>query len=147
MANFKSSTADINAAAEVVFNRLSNLENLKALMANVPEEQIPADQRDMFNAVRVDADSISFPAGPVGEITLRMQDKVEPTLIRLVGVGTPVDLSLSLELTPDTDTHCTGAVAVDIAIPPMLKPMVAGPINKLVEQFAQLLPAVAGDKK
>lgn len=146
MANFKSEITNINAPAQVVFERLSNLNNLKDLMAKVPEDKIPADQREMFNAVRVEADSISFPAGPVGEITLRMAEKVEPTLIKLAGVGTPVDLSLSLDINPIDENSCTGCVNVDIAIPMMLKPMVSGPLNKLVAQFAQLLPAVAGNK-
>ncbi len=138
--------ANINAPAQVVFDRLSNLNNLKELMARVPEDRIPADQRDMFNAVKVDADSITFPAGPVGEITLRMAEKIEPKLIKLVGVGTPVDLSLSLDIDDVDESHSTGRVNVDVAIPAMLKPMVAGPLNKLVTQFAQLLPAVAGNK-
>ncbi len=146
MANFQSPVANINAPAQVVFDRLSNLNNLKELMARVPEDRIPADQRDMFNAVKVDADSITFPAGPVGEITLRMAEKIEPKLIKLVGVGTPVDLSLSLDIDDVDESHSTGRVNVDVAIPAMLKPMVAGPLNKLVTQFAQLLPAVAGNK-
>lgn len=146
MAIFQSPVADINAPAQVVFDRLSNLNNLKELMARVPEDKIPADQRDMFNAVKVDSDSITFPAGPVGEITLRMAEKVEPKLIKLVGVGTPVNLSLSLDIDSVDETHSTGRVNVDIAIPAMLKPMISGPLNKLVTQFAQLLPAVAGNK-
>ena len=147
MANFKSPTADINAPAQVVFDRLSDLNNLKELMAKVPEDKIPADQRDMFNAVRIESDSITFPAGPVGEIKLQMAEKISPRLIKLVGVGTPVDLSLSLEIDAIDDTRSNGTVNVDIAIPAMLKPMVAGPLNNLVTQFAQLLPAVAGNKE
>lgn len=144
MAVFKSPTANINAPAEVVFERLSNLENLKTLMAKVPEDKIPEDQREMFNAVKVTADTISFPAGPVGEITLRMDTKEPFSLIRLVGVGTPVDLSLALDIEAQGNDASQGTVTVDIAIPAMLKPMVAGPLNKLVSQFAQMLPAVAG---
>lgn len=147
MANFKSPATDINASAQVVFDRLSDLNNLKELMAKVPEDKIPADQRDMFNAVRIDADSITFPAGPVGDIKLQMAEKISPSLIKLIGVGTPVDLSLSLELNPTDEDRTTGTVNVDIAIPAMLKPMVAGPLNNLVSQFAQLLPAVAGNKE
>lgn len=146
MAEFKSENTEINAAAETVFDRLSDLSNLRQAMAKVPRDKIPADQQAMYDAVKLDNDSITFPAGPVGEITLRMTEKVSPTLIRLEGVDTPVALSLSLHIEPQGEEKCRAQVVIDIAIPPLLKPMVAGPIGKLTTQFANLLPAVAGAK-
>lgn len=143
MALFKSDTVSLGASAETVFNRLSNLDNLKAALANVPADQIPEDKREMFDAVRVSADEISFPAGPVGDITLRVAEKSPFSIIRLEGVGTPVPLSLSLHLTPLGESRCESFIDIDIAVPAMLKPMIGGPLQKLVDQFAQVLPAVA----
>lgn len=142
MAIFKSTPSLVNASAEAVFNKLSDLSNLKSMMARIPESSIPEDKKEMFDAVRITDNSIIFPAGPVGEITLRMAEKVEPTLIKLVGVDTPVALSLSLLIAILSSDTCEVCVEFDIAIPAMLKPMIGGTIQKMADQFSQVITAI-----
>lgn len=139
MAVFKSHIQQIQASAEAVFDKLSNLENLKTLLENVPESAIPADQKEMFDAVRVTEDSISFPAGPVGELTLRLARKERPVLISLEGIGAPVALAMNLEIGIVSPDVSEAVVAIDIAIPAMLKPMIGGTIQKMADQFAEML--------
>lgn len=90
MAEYKSAETPVKASADAVFNKLSNLEGLKDLLSRVPEEQVPADQRDLFNQIQITPDTISFPAGPVGNLTLQLTETVKPTFIKLEGAGTPV---------------------------------------------------------
>ena len=142
MAIFKAEPVGVNAPAEVVYDKLSNLSNIKTLMGSVPESAIPADKKEMFDAVKITEDSISFPAGPVGEITLCMSEKARPNLIKLEGVGTPVALSLSLEIAEVDAFRCEACCSMDIAIPAMLKPMVGGTLQKMVEQFTQVIGAL-----
>jgi len=139
MAEFKSEDTPIKASAEAVYKKLSNLEGLKELLSQVPEDKIPADQKQLFDQVVITADSISFPAGPVGNITLRLTETVEPTFIKLEGVGTPVPMALMLRIFPATEVSCQVRVEIDLQIPAMLKPMVSGPLKKMMEQFAQML--------
>lgn len=139
MAEFKSEETPIKASAEAVFNKLSNLEGLKDLLDKVPQDQIPADQLDLFNQVRITPDTISFPAGPVGELTLRLTETVAPVFIKLEGQGGPVPMALMLNIHPATEISCSVQVVIDLQIPAMLKPMVSGPLNKMVGQFATML--------
>lgn len=139
MAEYKSAETPIKASAEAVYRKLSNLEGLKELLGRVPEEQVPADQRDLFNQIQITPDTISFPAGPVGDLTLRLTETVEPTFIKLEGVGTPVPMALMLHIHPSTEVSCSVQVEIDLQILAMLKPMVSGPINKMVSQFAEML--------
>lgn len=145
MAEFKSEETPINASAEKVFGKLSNLESLGEALRNVPEDQIPADQKDLFSQVAITSDTISFPAGPIGSLTLKMTQKVEPTLIRLDGVGSPVPMSLSLRIRPVTEVSSTAMAVIDLQIPAMLKPMVSGPLNKMMSQFADMLRRIPMD--
>lgn len=71
MALYKSHTQQIPAPAEAVFDKLSDLSNLRQLLESIPESAVPADKREMFDAVRVTDQTITFPAGPVGELTMR----------------------------------------------------------------------------
>ena len=139
MAEYKSAETPIKASAETVYRKLSNLEGLKELLERVPQDQVPEDQRDLFNQVKITPDAISFPAGPVGDLTLRLTETVDPTFIKLEGVGSPVPMALMLHIHPSTEVSCSVQVVIDLQIPAMLKPMVSGPLNKMVSQFAEML--------
>lgn len=142
MANYKSEPVNLAYPAETVFDKLSNLEGLGEMLQNVPAGQIPADQMQMLGQIKATSDTISFPGGPVGNITLRVVERVRPTLIRLEGAGTPVPMSLTLFVTPLTPDTCQAHVEIDLKIPAMLKPMVNGPMQKMTSQFAQMLRQV-----
>lgn len=125
--------------ASTVFEKYSDLEGLGELLKNVPEGYASADQMQMLSQIRVTSDTIVIPGGPVGEITLRVVEKQTPTLIRLEGVGTPVPLGMSLHIVPLTPETCETYVRIDLQIPAIMKPMVNGPMQKMVDQFGQMM--------
>ena len=125
--------------ASTVFEKYSDLEGLGELLKNVPEGYASADQMQMLSKIRVTSDTIVIPGGPVGEITLRVVERQAPTLIRLEGVGTPVPLGMSLHNVPLTPETCETYVQIDLQIPAIMKPMVNGPMQKMVDQFGQMM--------
>ncbi len=139
MAKYKREKVTLLASADKVYGKLSNLEGLGSLLKQVPMDQVPEDQRGMLEQVKVTPDTISFPAGPVGELTLAVSEKVEPTLIRLEGRGTPVPMSLSMHITPLTPETCEAEVEVEVKIPMVLVPMIGGTLQKMADQFGQML--------
>ncbi len=136
---YKSTGRLVNASAEAVYNKLSDLEGLKSVIANIPDSAVPADKRELLEGIKVTANSISFPAGPVGELTLVVKERVSPTLISLEGVGAPVALGMALEIAPLSESSCEAAVSIDIAIPKMMAPMIGGTIQKMADQFADVI--------
>lgn len=139
MAVFKSKTVAVAAPATAVYDKLSDLESLRSLMQDIPVSAVPDDQRQMLEAVRVTPDTITFPAGPVGELTMRMTRKERPTLIRLDGEGAPVAMHMQLEIAEVSSDASEAAVSIDIAIPAMLKPMIGGTLQKMADQFADVI--------
>lgn len=146
MAIFTSAKTPVDISAEALYDRLSNLDNIKDFLANAPKDKIPEDKRDLYDGIKVTSDSIAFPAGPIGEIRLRLARCVRPSLISLQGVDTPVALTMSLSIEPTGPSSCEGEVSVDIAIPAMLKPMVAAPIQNAVDQTSRLLTVISSHK-
>ena len=142
MATFNSEEVSLNAPAEAVFAKLSNLENLRSLLDKVPADQIPADKLEMFNSITITPDSITVPGGPVGALTFKVKEKINPSLIKLEGEGAPVPLSLAMHISPLGADASSAKVVIDIAIPAMLKPMVSRPIQKMADQFSQILRAI-----
>lgn len=144
MAQYKSEQVTLQGNADTVYKKLNDLNALRTLLDKLPGDSIPDEQKKMFENITISDDSITIPtgAGPMGQVTLKKEGCVEPVLVRLVGEGTPVPLALILHIEPLSDSESVGVVEVDIDVPMLVKPMIAGPMNKLVTQIAQFLPAV-----
>lgn len=142
MAIYSSGDVTLQASATAVFDKLSNLENLQGLLDKVPADRIPEDKRQMFENIRITHDTIEVPGGPMGNLLFRVIEREAPSLIKLRGEGIPIEMSLVLHVKPLTDTSSSANVDIDINIPAMLKPMVGGQIQKIANQFGDVLGAI-----
>ena len=142
MTTYSSGEVKINAPATTVYDKLSNLENLKNLMDKIPADRIPEDKRSMFENIRITPDTIEVPGGPMGNLTFRVVERKAPELIKHNGEGLPIALSLSMHLAPASENTSKAKVDIDIDIPAMLKPMVGGQIQKMASQFGDVLGAI-----
>lgn len=142
MAKYSSGEVTLPASADIVYSKLSNLENLKSLLQNVPADKIPADKREMFDNITITEDSITVPGGPVGALTFRVTEKKAPSLIKLQAEGSPIPLGMAMNIEPESATSSKAKVDIDIDLPLMLKPMLGGQIQKMAEQFGQVLQSI-----
>ena len=142
MSTYSSGNVTLKASAESVYNKLSNLENLKGMLDKVPADKIPEDKRHMFENIQITSDTIEVPGGPMGNLLFRVVERVEPSLIKLQGEGVPVKMLLALHIKPETDATSQAKVDLDIDIPLMLRPMIGGQIQKIANQFGDVLGAI-----
>lgn len=142
MSIYSSDKITLNAPANTVYDKLANLENLKGMLDKVPADRIPEDKRQMFENIRITPDTIEVPGGPMGNLLFRVTERRAPSLIKLQGEGIPVEMSLALHLEPLSDTSSTAKVDLDINLPAMLKPMIGGQIQKIANQFGEVLGAI-----
>lgn len=146
MSKYSSEEITLKGSAEHVFDVVSNPEALKKMLDNIPADKIPEDKRAMFDNLKLEGDCLEIPGGPVGSIKLKINRNQRPSLVELSGIDTPVAMSLKFHLTPQTADSCKGKVELDIDIPMMLKPMIGGTLQKVVDQFAMVLKAIPFDK-
>lgn len=142
MASYKSEEVTILAPVRKVYATLSNTDNLHRLLENIPEDKIPEQHRDVLKQIVVDGDRITIAGGPTGSIVLEVSRRQEPDLIELTGVGLPISIKMTVSLFADTEESCKAGVQIDADIPMMLRPMVAGPLQKAADQFARLLAGI-----
>lgn len=142
MTTIKSERKPINASAEKVYLKLSDLDNLKPLLERIPREQIPEDKREMFDNLKITSDSITIPAGPVGEIKLMVTDLMPYSLIQLTGEGTPIPLVMQMEINETGHESCEVQISLSLEVPMMLRPMISGPVKNVVDQFAHVLSSI-----
>ena len=139
---FKSRAVELQAPVQQVYDKFSNLENLRNLIESLPADRIPADKRAQLEKLEIMADSITVQGGPTGAVTLRIDRLVEPELISLRPDSLPIDLSLQLRLKADGPDKTEAVAAIEADIPLMLRPMVKGPLQQITDQFANMLAAI-----
>lgn len=142
MTSYSSPEVTLPASAEQVFDRLSNLQNLQGLLDKVPADKIPEDKRQMFENIIITPDSIQIPGGPMGNLTFKVSEKLKPSLISLNGEGVPVKMSVDLHISPLSESSSQAKVVFNIDIPALLKPMIGGQIQKIANQFGDVLGAI-----
>ena len=145
MSEYKSDVKVVAAGAATVFDKLSNLENLRAFLDKIPEDKIPADKLEAIKQMELTEDSITVPGGPTGSITLNITERMPDSLIVLKPGAIPLDLKLELRIGDVSADESTIQVVIVADIPMMLKPMVKGPFNQLVTQFADMLASIPYD--
>ncbi|MDD2961431.1 MAG: SRPBCC family protein [Muribaculaceae bacterium] len=141
MSEYRSEVANINYDINLVYSKLSNPEALKSMA-----DMLPAESRAKVQDLKFSADTISVKANPVGEITLQVVERIEPTTVVYSAVSSPVPFKLSLHLDADGIDKCKGYAIIDLDIPVFLKPMVQGPLNQACQKFSELLSVIPYDK-
>ncbi len=131
MTDFTSDTKQIPHAAVNVFETLADLNNLARLGDNLPVNGL----KDLT----YDKDSCRFKVDPVGTISLRITEREPHKTIKLVSESSPIPFTCWIQLVEagNQDTRLRLTVRADI--PLMLKPMVAKPLEKGIEDLATLL--------
>ncbi|MEG0011945.1 MAG: SRPBCC family protein [Muribaculaceae bacterium] len=137
MAEFKSDVVNINADVSTVYAKLSHPELLQGLA-----DQLPAEAKTKIENISFSEDTISVTANPVGEIKLSIVERIEPTLVKLSAVSSPIPFMVSIHL-EDAGENATRAFAqIDVELNPFLKPMVQGPLTEAAKKFGELLTVI-----
>lgn len=145
MAEFKGQPSTIKAPIHKVYNKLVDFENFKSFIDKIPTDKIPADKLEQFKNIEITSDSIAFQGGPTGPVKLVVDQRIEPSLIRLKAADLPINLTLEIQLKENgEETLQTTVIKADI--PAMLKPMVAGPLQKVVDQFGTIFSVIPFDE-
>ena len=153
LSKFESEVKIVQQSQQVVYERLSDLNNLSALKErlNDPEvqarlaEQVPADK---INELRNYAEQMSFEtdalhiSSPMGTITLRIVERDEPKCIKFASEGSPVQLYLCIQLLPHGTYESKMKVTVGAEVNFFMKGMVAKPLQQAADGLASMLSTI-----
>ena len=137
MEQIHSSEKEITAPQRVVFDVLSNEDNLTRLKARIPE--------DKLQDVVIGEDSISYKS-PMGMVTLKMVEKEPNKTIKYSTVQSPLPFDMWVQLLPITGSQCKMRVTVGLNMNSFMMAMVRKPLTDAVEKIAGLLAQVPYNK-
>lgn len=137
MASFESKVTHIPAPVDMVYDRLSDLNNLAAL-----RDMIPADKAAQIKDMRFDADSCTINVDPVGELTLRIIEREPSKTIKFEAEKSPVPFNLWIQLLPVDERTTKTRITVKAEISAFLKPMLSKPLQDAVDRMAEILTVI-----
>lgn len=158
MAKYESKVKQIAAPVEVVYAKLSNLENLRPIIENASNNdelkaQIEAaghdsSQLEALKDVKLTNDSISIPAPMIGELSLRIIEREENKTIKFETEQSPIQANMWIQVLPYGDEYmscgkCTKMrLTLKADLNPMIKMMIGKKLEEGIDKFADMLAMI-----
>lgn len=147
MSTFESSIRQIPYPQQNVYDKLSDLSNLKTLKEryelmkdNMPEEA--RKQAEAIKDLQFDQDSLTVNVPPVGTIRLKVVDREELKCIKFETEQSPVPFNFWIQLLPVTTTSCKMKLTIKADLNPFIKQMVKKPLSEGIEKIADVLQMI-----
>ena len=147
MSTFESSIRQIPYPQQNVYDKLSDLSNLKTLKEryelmkdNMPEEA--RKQAEAIKDLQFDQDSLTVNVPPVGTIRLKVVDREEPKCIKFETEESPVPFNFWIQLLPVTTTSCKMKLTIKADLNPFIKQMGKKPLSEGIEKIADVLQMI-----
>lgn len=137
MAKYSSKPVKVAKSAEELFDRFSNIGNLRDQLENAPSEI-----RDKMGNVRFTDDAVVLITPQVGEIEFGVKSKNRPDSIVLEARRSPVPLELTVNFNPTAPDSTEVTAAIDVEIPMMLKPLVGPKLQEAANMFGDMVAKV-----
>lgn len=137
METYESNIVQIQASAQQIFDKLSNLENLQPLINNLPPE---ATQK--VKDIAVTPDTCRFSIENFGEMGFKIIEREPCKTIKFSGDATPVEVYLWIQLVEKEAYNTKMKVTLKADIPFILKMMVGSKLKDGVNQIATVLSKI-----
>lgn len=137
MSKYSSKPQHVSVSAPQAYAKLTDI---KALQSKLDE--LPEDVRSKMGDMKFTDDEIVIGTPQVGNIVLRATERRAPELIRFEAQGSPVPISMSIHIAPETDSTATVEAAIELDIPAMLRPLVGGKMQEAASKFGETLALI-----
>lgn len=131
---FESTVKQIACSQEQVYNMLSDLSNIEKVRDRLPEDKV--------KNLSFDKDSVTVSVAPVGSITLTIVDREPHKTIKFATSQSPLPFNLWVQLLPVTETTCKMRLTVKAELNPLVRGMIAGPLQDGIEKMADALAQI-----
>lgn len=139
MAQYESKVKTIPFSQQQVYQKISNLENLRPTLERLKEAkaQLSEDIQDM--AVTNDTITVTVKGMQLG---LRIIEREEPKMIKFEADQAMVSLNLWIQVLPTSETESKMKVTIRVEIPLFLRPMVGNKLESAADMIADVLSKI-----
>ena len=134
MTKFESSVKVIPYSQERVYDKLADLSNLESIKDRLPQDKV----KDMS----FDTDTLSFNVDPVGQLTLKIIERVPCKCIKFETINSPLPFNMWIQIVSSADEECKLKITIGLDINPFMKAMVQKPLQEGLEKMADMLSMI-----
>ena len=150
MAKYESQIKQVPFSQSAVYAKLSDLTNLAVIKERFDDPnvqaKIPADKieevRNAVNQMEFTTDTVSAPAGPIGNIAVQIVDREPEKCVKFTSTNSPVSFKLWVQMLPTGDTSSKIKVTIDADLNFFMKQVVGSHLEKGVDKFADMLAMI-----
>lgn len=139
MKRIESGVKHIPYPQESVYNKVSDLSNLKYLTDRIPE-----DQRQGINLENLECtpDKVTTTVQPVGQIEIGVIAREPFKCVKMETLRSPVKLTLWIQIVSTGDSSCKIKLTADADLNIFMAKMVEKPLTEAIEKLADMLSAL-----
>jgi hypothetical protein len=134
MTEFISDIKTIPCGNQIIYETLSDLNNLEKL-----KDRIPSNKIEGFT---FDSDSCSFSVQPVGKIRFSIIDREPLKTIKLIADQSPVEVFMWIQLRETGEQETKMKLTIKADLNPFIKPMITKPLQEGINQIANILASI-----
>ena len=134
MSKYESKVKQVPYPQQTVYRAISDLNNLSRIRDRVDDDKI--------KEFSFDSDTVSITVPPVGQISLRIIEREEPSCIKFETAKSPMPFNLWIQILPVDELTSKLKVTVKADIPFMLQAMVSGPLQEGVDKVDEALAQI-----
>ena len=138
MGKVESKVQPIAYSAEVVYNTLSDFNNIGKVRDRVPS--------DLVKNLNFNSDSVSFEISPVGAVTMNVVDREPFKCIKMQTEKSMVPLTAWIQIVSTGENNCKIKLTADADVNIFIAKMVEKPLREGIEKIAEMLAAIPYDK-
>lgn len=160
MAKYESQIKMIASPVDMVYAKLSNLENLRPIIENAQDNEAlrqklqdagqDPSHLDQLKDVELTSDRIAVPAGMLGTLALRIIEREENKTIKFETEQSPIQANMWIQVLPTSEVSAYAAdgtvvqgtklrLTLKADLNPMVKMMIGSKLESGIDQFAGML--------
>jgi hypothetical protein len=139
MKRIESGIKHIPCTQEAVYNKVSDLSNLKYLADRIPE-----DQRQGINLENLECtpDKVTTTVSPIGQIEFGVVAREPYKCVKMETLRSPIKLTLWIQIVSTGDSSCKIKLTADADLNIFMAKMVEKPLTEAIEKLADMLSAL-----
>lgn len=137
MATYKGKSVTLPRPIGQIYEKVADLSQYRGLV-----EQLPEEQRERLNGVACEGECIRMDAPAIGQLVFKISERIPTSRVSFSAEGSPVPLSLSLDLKEEGPESTSLTPSIKIDIPPMLRPFIGNKIQEASDKFGEVFTSL-----
>lgn len=138
MTTYSSKTIELQLPVATVYARISDIGGFQSRI-----DQLPDEVKSKIGSVRFTDDSIIINAAPMGDMVLKVTERIPERRVAFTAQGAPVPLIMAINVEAAGEDRTNVVTSIDVEIPAMLKPMVGPKLQEAAEKFGDMIRNLA----